>query len=166
MAAHPDHSHGHSHSHSHSHGHDPNPTPPAGDATLCVVAPNGREVWLAVEDLARLPQARAEGCYIVSTGHGTSGPFAFGGPTLADVIAAAWPGGWQQARVVSGDGYAANLAAAELPTPPAQPILLALTRDDRPLSRAQGLVRLIIPQGDADALRQVKWVARILLDPT
>ena len=68
--------------------------------------------------------------------------------------------------MVSGDGYAANLAAAELPTPPAQPILLALTRDDRPLSRAQGLVRLIIPQGDADALRQVKWVARILLDPT
>jgi hypothetical protein len=38
---------------------------------------------------------------------------------------------------------------------------LALACDGKPLTRTQGLVRLIVPQEDDDALRQVKWVAGI-----
>ena len=39
--------------------------------------------------------------------------------------------------------------------------LLALEIDGRPLSRAQGLVRLVVPGETDDALRQVKWVSEI-----
>jgi hypothetical protein len=41
--------------------------------------------------------------------------------------------------------------------------LLATARDGIPLTRADGLVRLIDPRETNDALRQVKWVAEIVI---
>jgi hypothetical protein len=38
---------------------------------------------------------------------------------------------------------------------------LSYAIDGTPLTRAQGLVRLIVPSETDDALRQVKWVQRI-----
>jgi hypothetical protein len=36
-------------------------------------------------------------------------------------------------------------------------------RDGQKLTRRQGLVRLIVPREKDDALRQVKWVGRIVI---
>jgi hypothetical protein len=41
--------------------------------------------------------------------------------------------------------------------------LLALARDGVPLTREQGLVRLVDPRETDDALRQIKWVAQIVI---
>ncbi len=145
----------------HRHVHEPNPAPPSPDATLILAGPDGSEQTVRVDDLARLPQQVAADCYIVSTGHGTSGPFTFGGATLGDLIAARLGSGWEYADVVSADGFGNRVLARELPQPPARPILLATHIDGQPLTRQAGLVRLIVPNETDDALRQVKWVARI-----
>ena len=63
--------------------------------------------------------------------------------------------------MVSADGFGNRVLARELPQPPARPILLATHIDGQPLTRQAGLVRLIVPNETDDALRQVKWVARI-----
>ncbi|MCB0075748.1 MAG: molybdopterin-dependent oxidoreductase [Caldilineaceae bacterium] len=47
--------------------------------------------------------------------------------------------------------------------PPTRPSLLAITLDGQPLTREQGLVRLIVPTETDDALKQVKWVAEIVV---
>ena len=73
----------------HGHSHDPNPEPPPGDATIAARLPDGATVQLSVATLRALPYREIGDCYIVSTGHGTSGPFVFGGVTLADLRAAA-----------------------------------------------------------------------------
>ena len=72
---------------------------------------------------------------------------------------------------LSGEGSAAHMADAsaavgEITTGDAahvgdRPILLAYTLDGAPLTREQGLVRLIVPSETDDALRQVKWLATI-----
>jgi hypothetical protein len=73
--------------------------------------------------------------------------------------------GWQHVDVVSADGFGTRLLPAHLAGSDAEaeapPIVLALRRDGEPLTRAQGLVRLIVPSERDDALRQVKWVARV-----
>jgi hypothetical protein len=140
------------------HVHDPNPTPPSADPTFTLTDPTGKTHFVTQELLARLPQQRATGCTIVSTGHGTSGPFDFSGVALGDLLAAYLTTPWQQVDVVSADGFGTRIHAQE---PAAQTALLALTRDDARLTRAQGLVRLIVPDEHDDALRQVKWVARL-----
>ena len=147
------------------HAHDPNPTPPTADPTLELRLPGGAVHRVTVADLARLPQHTAAGCYIVSTGHGTSGPFDFAGVLLDDLIAAYGTTGWRTADVVSADGFGARIHADELAgqTGDARPVLLAHHRDGAPLTRHQGLVRLIVPDEQEDALRQVKWVARIVV---
>jgi DMSO/TMAO reductase YedYZ molybdopterin-dependent catalytic subunit len=115
---------------------------------------------VTVDDLAALPQQEAHDCYIVSTGHGSSGPFRFSGVTLSALLAAHDVPVWTHADVVSADGFGTRVHHTELPMA-TRPILLALARDGAPLTRAQGLVRLIVPHEHDDALRQVKWVARI-----
>ena len=65
--------------------------------------------------------------------------------------------------VMSADGFGARVSADELRRETARPILLALAANGRPLSRADGLVRLIVPGETDDALRQVKWVSEIRL---
>lgn len=155
MAAHP----GSDHGDTHSHVHEPNPEPPNTDATLTLVRPDGHEVTVTPDDLARLPQTTTA-CKIAATGHPASGPFTFGGVRLADLLSAYGMTTWEAAVVLSGDGFGARLTAQET-NAAAHPVLLATTLDGAPLTRRQGLVRLIVPFETGDALRQVKWVARI-----
>jgi DMSO/TMAO reductase YedYZ molybdopterin-dependent catalytic subunit len=69
---------------------------------------------------------------------------------------------WSQVEVISGDGFGNRIYAHELRTPTARgSILLCLTSNGRPLSRAHGLVRLIVPSEIDNALRQIKWVRHI-----
>lgn len=100
---------------------------------------------------------------IASTGHPPSGPFTFGGVRLVDLLHAHGideSGGWAFADVVSDDGFGTRIDARETQAA-ARPILLATALDGTPLRRDQGLVRLIVPGETDDALRQVKWVARV-----
>jgi hypothetical protein len=145
----------------HRHVHEPNPTPPGADATIHLRLPSGDVMMLALDQLAALPQRQVTGCYIVSTGHGTSGPFTFGGVTLADLLAVYVTQPWHTVDVVSADGFGNHVTADELNVVTPRPILLATMLDGLPLRREQGLVRLIVPDERDDALRQVKWVAQI-----
>jgi DMSO/TMAO reductase YedYZ molybdopterin-dependent catalytic subunit len=110
--------------------------------------------------LQELPQTTVADCYIVSTEHGTSGPFAFTGVTLRDFAQVYVAGQWSQMEVVSGDGFGCRVWAAE-----AGEALLAWEIDGRPLTRREGLVRLIVPAERDDALRQVKWVGEVRIRP-
>ena len=163
----------------HGHAHEPNPLPPGGDGDFVVRVPGREEFRFTVAALARLPYTEIEGCLIVSTGHGTSGPFTFGGVRLDALLAhvlgsaeglaagqaagqAAGPEHWQYADVISADGFGTRLTPVDLANlTSGRPALLAWQRDGQPLTRAQGLVRLVVPDEHDDALRQVKWIARI-----
>jgi hypothetical protein len=148
----------------HTHGHAPNPVAPDGDGSFRLGdEPHTRLITLDM--LQALPYTEVGGCFIVSTGHGTSGPFRFGGVRLLDLLAHTLPGE-RQARAVdveSADGFGARLPTGELGSE--RPPLLAWMRDGVPLARRDGLVRLIVPSETDDALRQVKWVARITPAP-
>ena len=146
------------------HSHEPNPQPPGGDPTIRFEFPTRAETLIAVADLLRLPQVVLADCFIVSTGHGTSGPFTFGGPTLLSVIEAQvdTSTSWSQVEVVSADGFGTRIERAELLRPTdSRPIILACQLNGAVLTRQQGLVRLIVPSEHDDALRQVKWIAVI-----
>ena len=148
------------------HAHDPNPTPPSDDPTIAFVFPDGTETRLTVAELERLPRITISNCYIVSTGHGTSGPFTFSGVTLLDLIQNRLSPEtvWSQVEVISADGFGNRLEAIELRDPgPAGPPLLSYRLDEQPMTREQGLVRLIVPSEKDDALRQVKWIGRIVV---
>ena len=144
------------------HSHEPNPAPPTTDPTIEFVQPNGRSTFITVTDLQQLPVTSLANCYIVSTGHGTSGPFTFTGAPLLAVINHFCSEPWTQAAVVSADGFGNRVFKDELHQPDtAGPILLAYQMDGQPLTREQGLVRMIVPSERDDALRQVKWVGKI-----
>jgi len=147
----------------HGHAHEPNPQPPSRDATLIVQKPDRVEVPIDVAELQTLPRTHVDDCWIVSTGHGTSGPFTFAGARLLDLLAhlLAASATWQYVNVISADGFGTRIQANELRAPTLRPILLAYQMDGVALTRAQGLVRLIVPSETDDALRQVKWVGRI-----
>lgn len=145
----------------HKHAHEPNPGPPSDDASFTVTMPGGNERIITVEDLAALPQSTVPECYIVSTGHGTSGPFTFSGVRLDDFVESIVPAGvaWRELYVISADGFGNRVFTDELAED--RLFLLATHVDGKPLSRDAGLVRLIVPSETDDALRQVKWISRI-----
>ena len=148
----------------HGHRHDPNPEPPLGSPEIIVHLPNGAVSRLDISTLHLLPYREFGDCYIVSTGHGTSGPFVFGGVLLADLLAHLLPDAatWQSVDVVSGDGFGARLTPADLTDSSTGRLpLLAYRLDGAEMSRQAGLVRLIVPTETEDALKQVKWVVRI-----
>ncbi len=154
----------------HGHAHEPNPAPPSSDPAFTLQLPNGRTAEWSVAALLALPSITVADCYIVSTGHDSSGPFAFTGVSLQTFLAQSlpslhWPNvDWHSVDVVSADGFGTRLRRADLTAESAQrPTLLAHTLDGQALTRAQGLVRLIVPTETDDALRQVKWVAQIVL---
>ena len=143
------------------HSHEPNPEPPTAVPTITLVTPDEQTFLVTVEMLMEAYTAVTVGnCYIVSTGHGTSGPFAFTGVRLLDVVQRYMgENDWSQVEVVSADGFGNRVMAAELYAPdPAGPIVLAYVLNDELLTREQGLVRMIVPSEKDDALRQVKWV--------
>ncbi|MEM7129962.1 MAG: molybdopterin-dependent oxidoreductase [Chloroflexota bacterium] len=153
----------------HPHEHSPNPAPPSSDAFLLFINKATADKvelqnQLSPSYLATLPQTELDDCYIVSTGHGTTGPFQFGGPTLSTLLLAQQieQEGWQSLEIVSGDGFGTRIYAHEVIDETIdRPILLALTINGRPLLRQEGLVRLIVPNEVDDALKQVKWIAEI-----
>ncbi|MDX1663917.1 MAG: molybdopterin-dependent oxidoreductase [Candidatus Promineifilaceae bacterium] len=144
------------------HTHDPNPKPPTADATFILKRPDGDETRITVRDLHDLPQAVVPGCLIVSTGHGTSGPFTFTGVTLYDLLQHYVTEPWREVEVIGADGFGNRVEHHELAEPdPAGPILLAHSVDGGRMEREEGLVRLVVPSERDDALRQVKWIGRI-----
>ncbi len=143
------------------HIHDPNPLPPSPDANMTVHLPDSARRRIGPAYLRALESVTVPDCYIISTGHGTSGPFAFSGVRLLDLVDLHWAGSWSLVEALSADGFGARATRAELTASTARPILLAYARDGQPLSRADGLVRLIVPDETDDALRQVKWVAHV-----
>ncbi|MEW5988814.1 MAG: molybdopterin-dependent oxidoreductase [Chloroflexota bacterium] len=146
------------------HSHEPNPDPPSADPTFVLFLPTWTPIQVTVAELRTLPETTVSNCYIVSTGHGTSGPYTFTGVTVLDLLRAYLPAAarWSQVEVISADGFGTRLQAEELWQPdPAGPPLLSYTLDGRPMTRTQGLVRLIVPSERDDALRQVKWVGRV-----
>jgi DMSO/TMAO reductase YedYZ molybdopterin-dependent catalytic subunit len=147
----------------HGHAHEPNPAPPSDATTFTLSAPAGASYTLDLEDLYALTETHVRECYIVSTGHGTSGPFTFTGVRLQDFIDHVLGNGvqWQFADIVSADGFGTRVHAHEVYAETSRPMLLAYALDGTRLTRAQGLVRLIVPSEVDDALRQVKWVAEI-----
>lgn len=142
------------------HAHDPNPSPPTDDPTV-TLARGESKIALGPTTLRDFPQRTVANCYIVSTGHGTSGPFSFSGVPLAALIARYHPEPWRLVDVISADGFRTRLPAEEVIQADDLPIILALSVDGRPLTRQEGLVRLIVPQELDDALRQVKWVKEL-----
>lgn len=149
---------GHEHDPLRPHSHDPNPEPPSPDPSFIIETPDARAQTWTPDDLQALPATTVENCWIVSTGHGASGPFAFTGAALGDLIRQIWKGAWSHVEVLSGDGFGTRIHAAELAEGVIRPILLAHSVDGRTLDRAEGLVRLVVPSEVDDALRQVKWV--------
>lgn len=149
------------------HTHEPNPDPPSVDPSFILVGPTGDETVIAVDDLELLPRTSLSGCYIVSTGHGTSGPYRFSGVSLLDFVQSRLDAGmpWSQVEVISVDGFGNRIMATELhsPRPVDRPVILSYARDGQKLTRRQGLVRLIVPSEKDDALRQVKWIGRIVI---
>jgi len=145
------------------HSHDPNPAPPSPDPSFTLITADGLIRTITPADLARLPQSQSQPFSIVTTSHGTTGPFIFGGVTLLAFLAHATilPEHFQ-VEAVSGDGFGTRLSGDELRQPHANgPVLLSTHRDGQPLSREQGLVRLIVPSEIDEALRQVKWLAEL-----
>ena len=156
----------HTHDPLQPHAHAPNPDPPSDDSAFVFVYPDGSQSRITVEDLEALPFTSVPECYIVSTGHGTSGPFTFGGVTLLDFIQSQLPKGtpWSQVEVISADGFGNRVFVEELLQPdPAGPALLSTVIDSQAMTRRQGLVRMIFPSEKDDALRQVKWVGKIVV---
>ena len=148
------------------HAHDPNPNPPTADPSFLFHGPGGAEQRVTVETLRTLPVTNVPNCYIVSTGHGTSGPFTFGGVQLLHLVQHLADAAWDEVEVISADGFGNRVFRDELLNPSAAgPIILATHLDHQPLTRAQGLVRLVVPSERDDALRQVKWVARVNVRP-
>ncbi|MCA9958747.1 MAG: molybdopterin-dependent oxidoreductase [Anaerolineales bacterium] len=146
------------------HRHDPNPDPPSADADFVVVLPNGRFQTVTLAALYKLPATTVPNYKIASTGHEASGPFAFTGVTLLDFVQAHWPHPWTQIEIVSADGFGNRVFADELQFLESfGPVLLAYAIDGLPMSRLQGLVRMIVPSERDDALRQVKWIGRIAI---
>lgn len=143
------------------HSHEPNPEPPSADPSFTLRLPDGREEQITLARLKTFPTRELTNCYIVSTGHGTSGPFTFAGVPLLDLLTHYAGQAWTQAEVISADGFGNRVMREELLKPHANPIILAYEKDGRPLTRQQGLVRLIVPSEKDDALRQVKWIGRI-----
>lgn len=144
------------------HSHEPNPTPPTAEATITFYYPNGHHKKITVADLKEYPVTSVADCFIVSTGHGTSGPFTFTGTPLWIFISRQIEGVWDQAEVISADGFGNRVWRHELETEnDRHPIILAYEINGRPLTRQEGLVRLIVPSEKDDALRQVKWVSEI-----
>lgn len=146
------------------HAHEPNPEPPTADPTFTLSLPDGVAIHIGPADLQKLKATTIGDCYIISTGHGSSGPFTFTGVTLLDFLRHYInpPRDWSQVEVISADGFGTRLDIEELTHPdPAGPPLLSYAVNGRSLSRDDGLVRLIVPNEKDDALRQVKWIGQI-----
>lgn len=144
--------------------HEPNPDPPSADPSFYIHLPNGGCYRILARELRSFSRIAVPDCYIVSTGHGTSGPFVFAGVALLTLVEKFLNPGdsWHFVEVISADGFGTRLSRQDLLIPDVSgPILLADDCDGRRLTREQGLIRLIVPNERDDALMQVKWVENV-----
>lgn len=142
------------------HSHEPNPTPPTNDPGITIYF-QGFSVSIHPQHLLTLTQRSVDDCYIISTGHGASGPFKFGGVSLLDIVDQFVARPWSIVEILSADAFRTRISRDELERTGARPALLALSKDGKPLSRDEGLVRLIVPHEEGTALQQVKWISEI-----
>lgn len=143
---------------------EPNFIPPTADPAFLLHLPGGIEKHFDLPDLQEYPRSSISDCYIVSTGHSSSGPFVFSGVALIDFIDLNLGSGseWNQVEVISADDFGVRISFRELVDPdPAGPITIADARDGILLTRSLGLFRLIVPSERDDAIRQVKWIRKI-----
>ncbi len=146
------------------HSHDNNIQPPSADTHIVLTTPAVTRT-LTVADLQTLPQTNIT--YSYTTDHGPHGPYHLQGVSLRDLLAAY--GECDRCdvshfEIISADGFGNRIEAAELdPAAPHDPVLLCLSADGRPLTLANGLVRLVVPSETDNALRQIKWVRQINL---
>ncbi len=144
------------------HSHEPNLAPPSASPTFELVQGDGQIEKISVQQLQQLTTTTLADCYIVSTGHGTSGPFTFTGVTLLDFMQAFVTESYSQVEIVSADGFGNRVMAEEMRSSTGGfQVLLAYMIDGQPMTRNQGLVRMIVPSEADDALRQVKWIGKI-----
>lgn len=146
------------------HVHEPNLEPPAEDDFFDFVRPDGTKIGMNWSVLLTLPRLMMDSCYIVSTGHGRSGPFAFAGTPLYLFIHHLLPNptNWSWVAIKSADGFGTSLRRVELQAvATSRPVLLSDQINGQQMSRAEGRVRLIVPYETDDALKQVKWVKEI-----
>src|SRR5262245_49195153 len=101
----------------HPQSHEPNPNPPAADPILVLTRPDESLATMTVADLSELPQKSIEDCYIVSTGHGASGPFRFEGVTLVDLLSVYGVTTWSYADITSADGFGTRIYRSEIDYP-------------------------------------------------
>ena len=148
------------------HSHDPNPYPPSDDPAFLLILIDGQKIKIDVPSLQIFTRTTLTDCYVVSSGHGTSGPFTFSGAALISLLSgyAAKKSDWDLVEVISGDGFGTRILKEEFVNQQtARSIILADSIDSRPMTREQGLIRLIVPGETDDALRQVKWVSKIVV---
>ena len=142
------------------HSHEPNPEPPPDDPTFTIIY-RGSSESITPDFLLTMPQEVVDNCYIVSTGHGTSGPFEFRGVQLKAIIDNFVEPPWSTVDILSADGFRTRISQEELERSAERPAIFALSKDGEPLSRAEGLVRLIVPHETESALQQVNWISQI-----
>ncbi|KAA3664176.1 MAG: hypothetical protein DWQ04_07060 [Chloroflexi bacterium] len=144
------------------HSHEPNPAPPSANPMFVVVLPGGEKRPFTPQTLNKLPQTTIADCYIVSTGHGTTGPFTFSGVSLKVFIESLGISSWRELEIVSADGFGNRVFVEELGDEgEKRPFLLATCINGTYMTRKQGLIRLIVPSETDDALRQVKWIGEV-----
>lgn len=141
------------------HSHDNNVLPPGDDASIALFLPDGSQQQISLEALRQLP--RTSFAYEYHTDHGVHGPYQLVGVSLRDLIEGSWSERWRQVEVLSADDFGNRIFADEVLSDEGDPILLSYESDGVALRREHGLVRLVVPSETDNALRQVKWVAKI-----
>lgn len=143
------------------HSHDNNESPPDNNLDLVLTRPDGSITEIPAATLDNYPQAVIPQ-YEYTTDHGKHGPYRLTGVALYDLIQQEVATDWQEVEVLSADGFGNRVFRSELEQPVAAgPILLCTHSDGRPLGRAEGAIRLVVPSETDNALRQIKWVHEI-----
>jgi DMSO/TMAO reductase YedYZ molybdopterin-dependent catalytic subunit len=139
------------------------PAPPASGSPILEVAGAATPLKLTPELLHRLPRRQIS---VPATEHGSAA--AFEGVRLRDLLSEAGVPAGEAVHgkylswivvVDAADGYRAVFALAELdPGFTDRLVILADTRDGKPLPAAEGPLRLILP----DEKRPARWVRQVM----
>ena len=136
--------------------HHNNTDVPDADETLYLTWSEGK-LELTLATLKTYPQTEYE--YSYTTDHGDHGPHLLQGVSLRDLVTKEVAGDWLELKVLSADGFGNRLSRYEVFAD--KPPMLYYLTDGEPLSRQQGLVRLVVPSETDNALRQIKWVREV-----
>lgn len=146
------------------HSHDNNPLPPDENTDISIFYNGELATRISLDELKTRFSQDGIPTYLYTTDHGTHGPYHLDGVALGSLIRALLPpeAKWEEVEVVSADGFGNRVFAHELePAEPEDPILLCYGSNGKPLKRAHGLIRLVVPSETDNALRQIKWVREI-----